>query len=261
MGNRIPACAMTRDDEPGHANSDFLGADCPAGSFDAMTHAVFDLEPGDLAVLDDVDAATVGTTGIPPGYRVVAHRAATRLPERALDREPRVVEIEERTHLLDAVAVQEFRISPRKAHGIGPAGKGITLWVRVDQVENAALGDHRVVVEILLEAFPEFQGQLVERLVAFQQIVRADDRCVAANIAAADPAFFEHSDVRDAELFGQVMRGCQPMSAAANDNHIVFRLGVGLAPNWLPAFVSGQTFFEDFESRIAHCILIQLVQY
>ena len=54
--------------------------------------------------------------------------------------------------------------------------------------------NHRVVVKVLLQPFPQLEREFVERLVAIQQIVGADDRGVATHVAAADPAFFEHSN-------------------------------------------------------------------
>ena len=42
------------------------------------------------------------------------------------------------------------------------------------------------------------------------------------------------------------------MAAAANDDDIIFRFGFGFSPNRLPAFVAGQTFFENLETRIFH---------
>ena len=41
------------------------------------------------------------------------------------------------------------------AHRIAAARVGIALRIGMIQIQHAALADHRVVVEILLESFPE----------------------------------------------------------------------------------------------------------
>ena len=48
---------------------------------------------------------------------------------------------------------------------------GVALRICVDQVQNTALGHHGIVVEILLQPFPQLQRQLVERFITIQQIV------------------------------------------------------------------------------------------
>src|SRR5215213_6330645 len=60
---------------------------------------------------------------------------------------------------------------------------GVALRVRMIEVEHAALAHHRIIVEILLQPFPQLHRPFVERLVARQQVVRADDGGVAAGIA------------------------------------------------------------------------------
>ena len=61
-------------------------------------------------------------------------------------------------------------------------------------VEDAALAQHHVEVEIARQALVEPEGQIVERDRFGIEIVRADDRRVSAGVAAADPAFFDDRD-------------------------------------------------------------------
>ena len=62
----------------------------PLRGLDALHPAVLDAEAGDLAVLDDVDAAGVGAASIAPGDRVVAGHAAAALQRGAEHRIARV---------------------------------------------------------------------------------------------------------------------------------------------------------------------------
>jgi hypothetical protein len=58
-------------------------------------------------------------------------------------------------------------------------------------------------------------------------VVGAYHRGVAAGVAAADPAFFQHGHPGDAVILGQVIGRSQPMAAAADDDRIVGRLRLG----------------------------------
>ena len=90
--------ALDRQAQPGHRgdarrtagdrHADLAGADRAARRLDAGDlPAVVAREAGDLAVLDDVDAALVGGARIAPDHRVVARGAAAALQQAALDRE------------------------------------------------------------------------------------------------------------------------------------------------------------------------------
>ncbi len=73
---------------------------------------------------------------------------------------------------------------------------GIALGIRVAQVQHAALGHHGIVVEVLFQPFPQFHRQFIEGFIAVEQVIGADDRGVAPDIAAADPAFFQDRNSR-----------------------------------------------------------------
>jgi hypothetical protein len=78
--------------------------------------------------------------------------------------------------------------------------------------------------------FPELHGELVEGLVAVEEVVGADDGGVAADVAAADPALLEHGDAGLPELLGEVEGGGEAVAAAAHDEDVVGGLRVGVAP-------------------------------
>jgi hypothetical protein len=221
---------MTLDDAPATATPTFF----------APGATVFDPHAGDFAVLDQVHAALVCPARVAPGHSIVPDRAAARLHQGALDREAGVVEVEPGIHLADLVAVQKPRIRAVQDHRIAAPRGRIALRVGVDQVDDPALADHGVVVEILLQPLPQFQAELVERFVAIQQVVRPDDRGVAAHVAAAEVAFFQDRDAGLAEFLGKVVGRGQPVAATADDDVVVLSLGGRVAPDGFPAFVAGQ---------------------
>src|SRR6056297_1980401 len=81
---------------PGHAHRDLASADRPARGLNTAHRAVFNVDASNFAVLNDIDATAIGTTGIAPGHRIVTNRATAPLIETAFDREARIVEIEKR---------------------------------------------------------------------------------------------------------------------------------------------------------------------
>ena len=175
----------------------------------------------------------------------MAHRAAAPLQEAALDRKARIVEIEERHHLAHRFAIEQFRIDAVDPHGIAAPGKGIALRIGMEEIEHAALRHHGVEIEILLEPLPQFHRPFVERIVAGQHVVGADDRGVAPDIAGAEPAFFQHRDIGDAVHLGEVIGGRKPMPATADDDDVIFLLGLRLAPRRRPVLVAGERILEE----------------
>ena len=79
----------------------------------------------------------------------------------------------------------------------------------------------------------------------FPQVVRTHQSGVASGITAAQIAFFQHGDFADVVVFGQVIRGCQAMTAAANDDDIVLRLQGGHAPCLRPILIVTQAIFKQ----------------
>src|ERR1700730_8893286 len=86
---------------------------------------------------------------------------------------------------------------------------------------------------------------VVERGALIEQVVGADDSGVAAGVAAADPAFFEHCDVGEAVLARQVVGRPQPMTAAAHDEGVIRGLGLRTAPLRRPAALAGQAPYQE----------------
>ncbi len=96
----------------------------------------------------------------------------------------------------------------------------------VTEVVDAALAEHDVVIQILAQSFPQLHRFFVEVRGFVPQIVGAHDGGVAAGVATANPALFQHRDVGHAVLLGEVVGGRQAMPATADDQRVVFGLSV-----------------------------------
>ncbi len=201
----------------------------PARRLDAGDAPVGAPKARHLGVLDDVDAEPVGSARIAPRHRVVTNRSAAALQETTLDRKARVVVVEPGIHGADGIPVEKLGIDAVQPHGVAAPRIGIALSVRVTEIEDAALRDHRVVVDVLLEPLPELHARLVERDVAGKQIVRAHDRRVAADVAGADPALLDDGDVAQAVALGEIVGGRKAVPAATDDDDVIAWLRGGAA--------------------------------
>ena len=70
------------------------------------------------------------------------------------------------------------------------------------EVDDAALADHQVEVELLAQTLVEVQGFVVDGGAFVPEVVGADDGRVAAGIAATDPALFQDRDVGNTVFLG-----------------------------------------------------------
>ena len=77
------------------------------------------------------------------------------------------------------------------------------------------------------------------------QVVRADDRRIAARVPAPQPAFFKDRHIGDAKVFTQVVCRRQTMSASTDNDHVIAFLGLRIAPSPLPTGVMAQSFAGD----------------
>src|SRR5580765_6002094 len=92
---------------------------------------------------------------------------------------------------------------------------------------------------------------LVDPRALVPQIVGADDRRVAPGIAEADRPLFQHRDIADPVLLGEIIGGREAMPAAADDDHLVTRPRRRLAPGRPPAAVPAQRVTREGEDRIS----------
>ena len=237
----------------GGGESEFAGADEAARRLDAGDGPRgVAADRGDLAMLDDVDARRVRAARVAPGDGVVTRRAAARLIKAAFDRKARVVEIKDRNKPAHRVTVEPFGVDAVQAHGVAAPYLGVALAVGMAEVQDAALRHHAVEVEALFEPLPQLHRKFVEGVVAGQQVIGADDRRVAADVAGAEPALLQHRDIADAELAREIEGGRKSMAAAADNDDIVARLRLGRAPGARPVAIAAQALPEERKGGVAH---------
>ena len=91
IGSRNPAMAASTLEWPATAMATFLAPMAPRVVSTPVTRPFSHLEAGDLAILDDVDAARIGRARIAPGDGIVPRHAAAALQAGADDRIARVL--------------------------------------------------------------------------------------------------------------------------------------------------------------------------
>jgi len=137
-------------------------------------------------------------------------------------------DVEDRAETPDRLAVEPLGVDAVEPVGARPAHALADVGLAVRQVQDAALTQHHIEIELGRQPFPQLQGMLVDPRARVPQIVGADDRRVAPGVAEPDRAFFQDADIADAVLLGEVIGGRQPMPAAADDDHRVTRRGAAL---------------------------------
>jgi hypothetical protein len=166
----------------------------------------------------------------------------------AIDRKPDVVEIQIGQQMAHALAVQQFRIVTLVDHHIAAPRKGIALAVGMKQVDQPACRMHRVIVQVFLQTLPQLERMGIKLRIALLAVICPHDGGVAPHVAATQIALFQHRDIGHAVVLGQVIGRAQPVTAAADDDGIIFRPGLGIAPMRAPPLVAGQAFAQDTPS-------------
>ena len=105
----------------------------------ALYDTVLNIDAGDFAILDDIDAKFIRRAGIAPGHRIMPRRAAAPLHQRALHGKARVLVVEIRDFAAQLRAVKQFGIHPVQPHRIAAPRKSVTLGIVMVDVENTAL--------------------------------------------------------------------------------------------------------------------------
>jgi hypothetical protein len=160
-------------------------------------------------------------------------------------------QIDDRAELLHLAGVQQFGIDVVQAVRVDPSRQFAQVVLVVGQVQDAALAEHDVVVQLLAHGFPELEGVLVKGGAFVPQIVRAHDGGVAPGVAAAQPAALEHGDVGDLVFLGEIVGGGEAVPAAADDDHVVGRLGLRRAPGRGPVLMVRERVSQQAENGIA----------
>src|SRR5579863_4462679 len=236
----------------GDRNPDRLGANLAQGCLDPDAGAVLNDEAQSLAILDNVDAELVGGARIAPSDRIVPGGSAAALPDAAVWQITGIERLGHQRQLLaDLVRTPELGVDAVELHGVYEAGGDLEIGLRMREIEDAALAQHDVEIELAREALIEAQREVVEGDRFGIEIVRAHDRRVAPGVAAAEPAFLDHADPGLLMGLGEVIGGREPVSAAADDDEVVSGLRSRFAPGLRPAFVAGEAMTQKSEGRIA----------
>ena len=204
-----------------------------------------------FALLDDVHPH--GGTGarIAPGHRIMARRAAARLPQGPQHRIARPVDVQDRAQLFHPARRDEFGHNPLQRVGVGGALIAPHLVMGLRQHHHPARREHHVVIQILAHRLVQRPRLLIDRRRRILQIVGPDDRGVAPGIAAAQPAFLDHRDIGDAVVFAKIIGSGKPVAARTHDDDIIRPFRRGRGPGALPSHVMAQSFAGDGKCGIA----------
>ena len=107
----------------------------------------------------------------------------------------------------------------------------------MSQAQQPPLTEHQIEVDLLSQAFPELQGELVDVGGLVPEVVGPDDLGVAPGVAASDVALLQHGDAADPMLLDQVVGGGEAVAATPHDDHVVLGLRVRTPPGALPVLV------------------------
>ncbi len=162
----------------------------------------------------------------------------------------RLGDIERRTELLGLFRRQPFVVDAVEPVGIDMPLEALLVVRVVRQHHHAARRIHDVIVEILAQAFPQFEGMLVDVHALFIEIVGPNDGGIAAGIAAAEPALLDHRHIRDAVFLGKIIGSTEPMAATADDDDIIGRTRFGRGPLRLPSLMAAHGLAGQRKNRI-----------
>ena len=94
--------------------------------------------------------------------------------------------------------------------------------ISLHDVNHTPFRIHQIEVQLFCQPLKQ-RYAFDEKWNAFiAQVIGTDGYCVTGYIAASKPPFFQNSNIANAMVFGKVMGACKPMSASANDQHIIF---------------------------------------
>ena len=133
-------------------------------------------------------------------------------------------EVDVRHRVFYRLRADQFAVDAEMLVHLGAPAHGAHCGIGMRQGEVSAFRIEQVQVEIGRQVLPQAQRLVVERNPFRGQIVGSDDGGVAAGIAAADIAFFEHRHIGDAVIARQVIGRRQSMAATTDNDHVVARL-------------------------------------
>ena len=111
------------------------------------------------------------------------------------------------------------------------------LVMRLRQHHHATRAEHDVIVEILAHRLIQRARLFIDRSRGVLQVIGANNCRVAACVATAQPAFFNHRHIGDAEILAQIIGSGQAMPTSANNHHVIGFFCLGIAPGTAPTAV------------------------
>src|SRR6266851_6927644 len=218
----------------GRAEGDLIGRDQAAVRVHAPHPIAIEVETGDLAILDQVDTHLVRLARERPGDVVMLGNAPTSLQRGSDHGIPYVGrDVDDRAESLGLRGGEPFSIDPVQPVGVDAPHPLAPVTLAVHQVENAALTEQDVVIQLFGKMFPELQRVLVDRRALIPQVIRSNHRGVARDVAAREPAAFQHGNVGDAVIFREVVGRRQAVTARAHDDDLIRSFGLGVAPEMI----------------------------
>ena len=207
------------------------GADVTPGGAHPGDPVAVNGETGDLAALDQVDAGLTRATGESPGHVVVLGDTASGLIGGAQDGVADVGRgVHDRAQPLDIIRPDPFGVDPVELVRLDSAHAVPHVLQSVREIQHAPLAEQDRIAQVFLQALPELQRMLVDRGALVPQVVGPDQGRVAGHVAAGQPPLLQHRDIGDAVVLGQVVRGGQAVTAAADDDNVIRALGFGVVP-------------------------------
>ena len=228
--------------------TDLLGGNAAVRGLHALDSVVLDIEAGNFAVLDDVDAKLRSGAGKTPSDGVVARDASGLLARGAEHRVARRFRgVEDGDAFAHLLGVEHFGVDAVDDVGADAALDIAHILQAMAEVVDAALREQHVVIELGAEIFPELERVVVEQRGFGPKVIGADDGGVATGVAAAQIALFEHGDVAHSVLFGEIVGSGETVAAAADDDGVVLRARLLLGPSWLPALIATERLADEGE--------------
>src|SRR3546814_14371646 len=86
---------------------------------------------------------------------------------------------------------------------------------------HAALRKHDVVIQLIGQLLVELDRKFVKGSRFREEIIRADDRRVAAGVAAADPAALAERDVGETMVPRKIISGREAMPATTDNDRVL----------------------------------------
>ncbi len=199
--------------------------DGSAGGIDPHHPPALQPNTGHLGLLVNLDAAAVGSAAVAPGDRIVTRNRAGLVKQRAQYRGMAAAgHVDHGNAALHEGGVDGLGAHPVMLVDLRAPAHGAHGRVRVRERVVPARRIEQVQIEVFGEVLPQAHAFIVKLDALGSQVVRADDRGVAAGVAAADVALVDHGDVADAVVAGQIISGGQAVPATADDHYIVARL-------------------------------------